>query len=89
MAKWRRQKSLPRIWQRKHLLAKYGNTCYLCGKPIEQMKDITIDHWEPVSKGGLDDIGNYRLAHYACNHLKADLTPEEFVEFQKGNLAYE
>jgi 5-methylcytosine-specific restriction endonuclease McrA len=89
MGKWRRKVSLPRRWQRNHLISKYGSVCYLCGKPIETAKDITFDHWEPLSKGGIDDLENYRLAHYACNHLKADLTPEQFLEFQKGTIQYE
>jgi len=80
---------LSRIWQRKFLVNKYGGDCYLCGKPFEKMGDITIDHWVPISKGGLDDIENYRLAHLACNHLKDDLTPEQWIEFQSGLIRYE
>jgi 5-methylcytosine-specific restriction endonuclease McrA len=86
--KWRRITSLPRRWQRNHLIAKYGNECYLCKKPIGTIKEITFDHWQPLSKGGLDTLENYRLAHWSCNHLKADMTPEEFQEFQKGNLSW-
>ncbi len=89
MGKWRRKLSLPRRWQRNHLIAKYGAVCYLCGKAIEKAKDITFDHWVPLSKGGIDDLENYRLAHADCNHLKADLTPEEFIAFQKGQIQWE
>lgn len=89
MGKWRRRLSLPRRWQRNHLIAKYGSTCYLCSEAFEGIKDITFDHWEPVSKGGKDELENYRLAHARCNHLKADLTPEQFTEFQKGTIKYE
>lgn len=87
--KWKRVKSLPRRWQRNHLIAKYGNRCYLCKKPIENMKQITFDHWQPVSKGGTDDIENYRLSHLNCNQIKADLTPEQFIEFQNGKISWE
>lgn len=48
------------------------------------MKDITFDHYVPTSKGGFDELDNYRLAHYACNLLKRDMTIEEFNIFQKG-----
>jgi 5-methylcytosine-specific restriction endonuclease McrA len=81
--------SLPRRWQRNHLIAKHGSVCYLCAKPFKKAKDITFDHWQPLSKGGADALENYRLAHDACNGLKADLTPEEFAEFQKGLIKYE
>lgn len=89
MGKWKRKKSLPRRWQRNHLIAKYGSVCYLCGEDFESAKDITFDHWEPVSKGGADMLENYRLAHLKCNQLKADLTPEEFIEFQEGTIQWE
>lgn len=87
--KWRRNKSLPRRWQRNALVNKYGNICYLCGKEIATAKDITIDHWQPLSKGGADTLENYRLAHFECNQLKADLTPEQFRDFQLGKVSYE
>ena len=48
------------------------------------MKDITFDHIIPISKGGDDLLENYQLAHYHCNQIKNDMTPEEFVIFQKG-----
>lgn len=88
MSKWKRVKSLPRRWQRNHLVNKYGAICYLCKKSILTAKDITFDHWVPLSKNGIDDLENYRLAHESCNHLKADLTPEEFMEFQNGRIQY-
>lgn len=89
MGKWKRVKSLPRRWQRNHLVTKYGSQCYLCPEKFHTMKDITFDHWEPISKGGADTLENYRLAHLACNQLKADMTPEEFEQFQSGLIKYE
>ncbi|GAC1371006.1 MAG: hypothetical protein NVSMB39_4420 [Candidatus Saccharimonadales bacterium] len=86
MAKWKRVKSLPRRWQRDHLIKKYGAKCYLCGKPFKSMQEITFDHVEPLSKGGADKLENYGLADLDCNQLKADMTPEQFEEFQKGKL---
>lgn len=89
MAKWRRNLSNRRRWEKNHLIQKYGATCYLCNNPFEKSGDITFDHWMPVSKGGLDTIDNYRLAHYGCNHIKDDLTPEQYIEFQRGEIVYE
>lgn len=84
MSKWNRNKSKTRRWQRNHLISKYGGKCAICGKAFESMKDITFDHIIPMSKGGDDTIDNYQLAHFACNQLKNDMTPEEFQIFQKG-----
>ena len=89
MGKWRRNLSLPRRWQKNHLITKYGAVCYLCREPIEKMHDITFDHWEPLSKGGEDILPNYRLAHEDCNNLKADLSPEDYLAFQKGEIQYD
>ena len=84
MGKWRRNKSLTRRWQRNHLIQRYGAKCHYCDLPFASMKDITFDHHIPISKGGLDEIENYRLAHFRCNQTKGDMTPEEFQVFQKG-----
>ena len=89
MGKWRRKVSAPRRWQRNHLVSKYGAVCHLCGQPFAKARDITFDHWQPVSKGGMDDIENYRLAHSGCNSLKADMTPDEFLMFQRGEIAWD
>ncbi len=84
MPKWRRNLSNRRRWQKNHLINKNGAICYLCKKPFISKKDITIDHIIPFSKGGLDELENYGLAHDCCNQLKNDMTPEEFVIFQNG-----
>lgn len=89
MGKWKRNKSLPRRWQRNHLITKYGSQCYLCSGRLQKMQDITFDHWIPLSKDGEDTLENYRLAHYKCNQLKGAMTPEEFQDFQAGLLHYE
>jgi 5-methylcytosine-specific restriction endonuclease McrA len=70
-------------------VTKYGAICYICGDPFDKSGDITFDHWEPISKGGEDNLDNYRLAHYSCNQLKADMKPELFLEFQRGEIKYE
>lgn len=89
MGKWNRNKSLTRRWQRNHLITKYGFFCHLCKEPFKSMKDITFDHQIPISKGGFDLLENYRLAHRECNMAKADMTQEEYEEFQKGGKLVE
>jgi len=84
MAKWRRNKSNKRRWQRNQLVEKQDGLCAICGKKFESMKDITFDHIMPISKGGDDEFENFQLAHFKCNQTKADMTPEEFDIFQKG-----
>lgn len=57
---------------RRQLINKNGAICALCGKPIETMKDCTIDHITPISKGGLTTIENCQLAHKKCNAHKGN-----------------
>ena len=89
MAKWRRNKSNTRRWQRNHLVVKQEGKCAICGKKFDSMKDITFDHIIPMSKGGDDYLENYQLAHFACNQLKNDMTPDEFKIFQQGGVLVE
>lgn len=84
MSKWRRNKSLTKRWQKNHLINKYGGICYICGEPFKSKKDITIDHYLPISRGGFDELENYRLAHLECNQMKSGMTIEEFRIFQRG-----
>lgn len=59
-------------WNRKHLINKYGNICHLCGEPITDMKQVTVDHVIPISKGGADTLDNMRPAHESCNRKKGN-----------------
>lgn len=57
---------------KRQLINSKGNICALCGKPIEDKKDITIDHIIPLSKGGLTTFDNCQLAHFSCNQKKGN-----------------
>lgn len=56
-----------------------GPLCFAsdCRKPFKKRSDITLDHWIPRSKGGTDEVENYRLMHQRCNALKGDRMPLE------------
>ena len=62
-----RKETKERAFIRRQLINSKGAICELCGKPITDMKDCTIDHIIPVSKGGLTTLDNCRLAHKLCN----------------------
>lgn len=55
---------------RRQLINKNGATCALCGKPIETMKDCTIDHIVPISKGGLTTIETASWRTENVTHIK-------------------
>jgi hypothetical protein len=53
------------------------NKCYWCDK---EMIKYTLDHFEPLSKGGANDITNIVLACGKCNCSKNNKSPYEFSE---------
>jgi HNH endonuclease len=59
------------------LLKRDGTTCYLCGFTMSS-SDMTIDHVQPLAKGGRDEMNNYKLAHDACNQKKGNMTLTEY-----------
>ncbi len=54
------------------LINKNGAICAICGRQIDNMKDCTIDHIIPISKGGRTTVENCQLAHFACNQKKGN-----------------
>lgn len=67
-----RQELKERHFIRKQLIAKNGAVCAICGQPIANMKDCTIDHIIPLSRGGLTTLENCQLAHRQCNIAKGN-----------------
>jgi 5-methylcytosine-specific restriction endonuclease McrA len=65
------------------VINKYGTKCYICNQEINfnaprrvGLKGweigLHIDHFIPISKGGLDVLENVRPAHGLCNIKKSD-----------------
>lgn len=57
---------------KRQLINSGGAICGICGRPILDMKDCTIDHIKPRSKGGMTTLDNCQLAHKACNLQKGN-----------------
>ena len=64
-AEWRYQKAIKNM-----LINSKGAVCGICNKPIKNMKQCTIDHIIPISKGGQTTLDNCQLAHVWCNKKK-------------------
>lgn len=54
---------------RKRVFNKYKKRCAYCGH-ILTFQDMKIDHYDPKSKGGTDDIENLMPSCEICNHYK-------------------
>lgn len=62
------------LLNRKNLLIRDDYTCQYCGK---RTQPLTIDHVIPRHYGGKDTWENLVVACQACNHRKANRTPEQ------------
>lgn len=47
----------------------HGGDCFYCKKPV-QADDLSVDHAEPLTVGGKNEIQNLLIAHKACNIAK-------------------
>lgn len=44
------------------------------------MEDMTIDHVNPLSLDGEDDVENLACTCFACNTFKGNTLPDDFLE---------
>ncbi len=59
-------------------IKKYGVlTCIYCLKSI-QLRQDSLEHKYPLSKGGTNEYDNLAIAHRSCNCRKNNKTEEEF-----------
>lgn len=66
-----------RIKIKNELMKENGRKCGYCFKSV---KNLTIDHIQPLSKGGRDIKENMMLSCAECNEIKADMTIDEWVK---------
>ena len=64
---------------RKMIYDKAGGRCALCGRTIT-LSEMTLDHIVPLDRGGEDSVRNLQSACRVCNHFKANIRPEDFME---------
>ena len=70
----KRQKKISKV---KALRARDGDNCWLCGHKMRFVgipnigKAATVEHLQPLSKGGNSAMENLALCHVGCNrHMK-------------------
>jgi len=68
------------------LIERDGIICYLCDNAMLP-NDMTIDHVSPLSRGGLDEMTNYKLVHNKCNVDKGNMTLGVYLSRKKTNVA--
>lgn len=73
-----KRKSYPES-TRKLIYLNANGKCELCGRSI-LMEDMTIDHVNPLSLGGEDDVENLACTCFSCNMFKGNILPDDFME---------
>ena len=70
---------------KKIILQKSGGVCARCGKPIIIGKNATVDHFIPISKGGINQKLNIIPLCKACNKAKSNkiIDPENYIKYLK------
>ena len=65
-----------RWWQNKLAAC----TCYYCQGHFKP-RELTMDHLQPLARGGSSSKGNLVTACKACNNKKKNLLPYEWEEY--------
>jgi hypothetical protein len=59
---------------REALRRRFDYRCAYCGVSESHVgAELTVDHFQPSSRGGTDDPANLVYSCFTCNNLKADL----------------
>ena len=78
-----RKRKYPHGWRvlRRFILTRDSNVCSYCGS-----KATTVDHVNPVSRGGNHEEGNLAAACKSCNSRKKDRPVVEFLSSLTGGI---
>lgn len=58
--------------------------CFYTGEKLIPGKNASLDHQDPRSKNGSNDVSNLRWVSLKVNLIKSNLNHEEFIDFCKG-----
>ena len=61
--------------------------CYLCGDPVG-WEGSEIDHINPRSNGGVNEVNNLAWTHKRCNRVKHDMLLPEMTSLIAKILAH-
>jgi hypothetical protein len=78
--------------QRTVLPQQYQRRCGYCGTDeVEAGAELTVDHFQPQSRGGADESENWVYCCHACNEYKGDFwqpdSPQRILHPLRDNLA--
>lgn len=63
---------------RKKVYQKYDGHCAYCGRLLETIEQMQVDHIVPKCLGGANTIDNLNPSCRMCNHYKRSMTVDKF-----------
>lgn len=60
--------------------------CYYCNKEIVNKADLTVDHRNPLSRGGVTEEANLAISCVKCNREKDNMTEIEYSLYKNRKL---
>ena len=78
--------------ERDTLRRRFGFRCGYCGVHERDIGSVlTVDHFQPRSRGGVDEPENWVYCCHACNEFKGDSwqpdSPQRILHPRRDNLA--
>ena len=81
----RELKEVPSIDDVHNYLLSLTLVCAYCGTDVALLRPsnrraLSLDHGQPLSRGGTAEIGNCKVCCGPCNRAKGEMTIEEFTD---------
>jgi len=70
-SEWFKREERKQNTKHKQRLFRAHPYCHICGLKVEY-KEASVDHMIPLSKGGLNNANNFKLAHISCNQERGN-----------------
>ena len=68
------------------MFAEQKGLCAYCVVELKPDSTTSVDHAQPLSKGGRHHPSNFRICCSDCNHLKFTRTEQQFLDFIKSYI---
>ena len=70
-----------------HIVNENDFKCVYCQEKMIP-KQLSLDHFLPRYEGGLDEVSNFRVSCYPCNHIKSAINPYTDTKIFSAFLEY-
>jgi len=69
--------------KKRSVWAKSNGKCHYCLKTLKESSGWHVEHMQPKSLGGSDDLENLVAACASCNLEKSSMTAQDYIQYRK------